>query len=236
MPEATGNQPLQQAWGIFGGTFDPVHFGHLRLAEEAADHLNLDNVLWIPAGQPTHRRASNKLPGVSGRQRLEMVRLATDGNPRFALDPADVLSERPSYTVPTLERLRADPVCGKLRPLILLLGADAFAGLSTWHRWSELFDLAHIAVAQRPGFLLDPATLEPALAEVFRDRYSDAPAAVHNSAAGRIVSFPMTPLDISATRIRTIFAAGGSPRYLLPDAVIAYIQDTNLYPAKTPRT
>lgn len=236
MPEAVGALPSQQAWGVFGGTFDPVHFGHLRLAEEAADTLRLNNVRWIPAGQPTHRASLSKLPEVSAAQRLEMVRLAIDGNPRFALDAADVHCDRPSYTVPTLERLRADPACGKLRPLIVLLGADAFAALSTWHRWSKLFDLAHIAVAHRPGFLFDPATLEPALADTFRQRYSDSPAAVHNSPAGRIVSFPMTPLDISATRIRAIFAAGGSPRYLLPDAVIAYIQNTHLYPAKTPRT
>ena len=111
--------------GIFGGTFDPVHFGHLRLAEEAADALKLSSVRWIPAGQPALREE----PKVGARQRLDMVRLAIAGNPRFELDAAEVESEQTSYTVPTLERLRRPGVCGAHRPLVLLVGADAFAGI-----------------------------------------------------------------------------------------------------------
>lgn len=221
MPEASGGKPI----GLFGGTFDPVHFGHLRLAEEAAEHLGLARIRWIPAGQPGHREA----PRVSSAQRLEMVRLAIAGNPRFELDASEVGADRPSYTVPTLERLRQVGNLGVYRPLVLLVGADAFAGLPAWHRWPALFDLAHIAVAHRPGFPIDVTSLPSALAAIYRQRFSASPAALADTAAGCIVTFAMTQLDISATKIRTLLVNGRSPRYLLPDAVIAYIQGTRLY-------
>ena len=141
MPESAGNDaPL----GIFGGTFDPVHFGHLRLAGEAIAQLGLSGVRWIPAGQPRHREP----PRVAAVDRLQMVRLALAGDPRFSVDAAEVESGEASYTVPTLERLRAE--FGPRRSLVLL-GADAYAGLPTWHRWRELFSLAHIAVTLRPA-------------------------------------------------------------------------------------
>lgn len=215
--------------GVFGGTFDPVHLGHLRLAEEAADSLGLDSVRWIPAGQPAHRAHTGKAPQVSAAQRLEMVRLAIAGNPRFTLDGAEVDAAAPSYTVPTLERLRADPTVGAARPLVLLLGADAFAGLPGWHRWEALFDLAHIAVAHRPGFPINAAGLPPALREIYRARRAESPAALGAAPAGRIVAFAMTQLAVSATQIRALLANGRSPRYLLPDAVIAYIQKQFFY-------
>ena len=221
MPDRPGKRPL----GIFGGTFDPVHFGHLRLAEEAADCLELAGVRWIPAGQPGHREA----PRVSSAQRLEMVRLAIAGNPRFELDASEVGADRPSYTVPTLERLRQVDQCGRQRPLVLLIGADAFAGLPGWHRWRSLFDLAHLAVAQRPGFSIDSACLPAELASCYRDRFSASPATLAKSPAGRIVTFTMTQLAISATGIRGLLAKGSSPRYLLPDKVIAYIRTEHLY-------
>ena len=221
MPEASSGKPI----GLFGGTFDPIHFGHLRLAEEAAEHLGLAGIHWIPAGQPGHRET----PRVSSAQRLEMVRLAIDGNPRFELDASEVEANRPSYTVPTLERLRQPENFGAARPLVLLVGADAFAGLPDWHRWPELFDLAHIAVAHRPGFPIDAASLPPALAAIYRQRHGASPAALAGTAAGCIATFAMTQLDISATKIRTLLVNGRSPRYLLPYAVIAYIQGTRLY-------
>lgn len=224
-PPAPPGAPL----GLFGGTFDPVHLGHLRLAEEAADSLGLSSVRWIPAGQPAHRAHTDKAPQVTAAQRLEMVRLAIAGNPRFTLDPAEVAAAAPSYTVPTLERLRADPAVGAARPLVLLLGADAFAGLPGWHRWTALFDLAHIAVAHRPGFPIDAASLPPALAAIYRARRAESPAALGAAPAGAIVTFAMTQLAISATQIRALLANGRSPRYLLPDAVIAYIQKQLLY-------
>jgi nicotinate-nucleotide adenylyltransferase len=131
--------------------------------------------------------------------------------------------------VPTLERLRHPDQCGTQRPLVLLVGADAFAGLPDWHRWEEIFKLAHIAVAHRPGVPLDTGSLPESLAGIYRERYSTSPAALAEAPAGRIVTFAMTQLAISATQIRSLLANGRSPRYLLPDAVIAYIQSTFLY-------
>ena len=211
--------------GIFGGTFDPVHFGHLRLAEEAVDALGLQGVRWIPAGRPALRDA----PRVGPRQRLDMVRLAIAGNPRFELDPAEVDASGPSYTVPTLERLRRPEVCGAVRPLVLLVGNDAFAGMAGWHRWERLFELAHIAVAHRPGYSVDPDRLPPALAGEFRRRLCADPGQLAGAPAGCIATFAMTPLDISATRIRSLLSNGASPRYLMPDSVIAHIHEYRYY-------
>ena len=222
LPEASAGTPL----GIFGGTFDPLHFGHLRLAEEAIDALSLGGVRWLPAGQPALREA----PRVSAAQRLEMVRLAIAGNPRFELDPAEVEAAQPSYTVATLERLRAASVCGARRPLVLLLGADAFHGLLGWHRWQSLFELAHIAVAHRPGFALAAGDLPEPLARCYRERFCAHPAEFAQAPAGGIASFAMTPLDISATKIRALLSNGDSARYLLPDALLVYIHDHHLYP------
>lgn len=221
MPEQDIGQPL----GIFGGTFDPLHFGHLRLAEEAADALGLTRVRWIPAGQPAH----DKSPSVSAAERLEMVRLAIDGNPRFELDAAEVEAAQPSYTVPTLERLRQAGVCGPRRPLVLLVGADAFAGLASWHRWEKLIELAHIAVAHRPGYAVDMSGLPPALASLYQERFCADPEGLAEAPAGRITRFAMTPLDISATRIRTLLSKGQSTRYLLPEVLVEHIRTHHFY-------
>ena len=221
MSDGPGNKPL----GVFGGTFDPVHFGHLRLAEEAADGLDLASVRWIPAGQPVLRDS----PRVSAAQRLEMVRRAIAGNPRFELDAAEVDAGQPSYTVPTLERLRRPDVCGMRRSLVLLVGADVFAGLTGWHRWQSLFELAHIGVAHRPGFPVDPASLPSALAAIYCERFCENRSVLHESPAGRIVNFSMTQLDISATRIRALLSKGQSARYLIPDTLLDYIPSHYLY-------
>jgi nicotinate-nucleotide adenylyltransferase len=221
MPPETAQKPL----GIFGGTFDPVHFAHLRLAEEAADLLDLAGVRWIPAGQPALR----DVPRAGARQRLEMVRLAIAGNPRFELDPAEVDTPGLSYTVSTLERLRRPEACGADRPLVLLVGNDAFAGMTGWHQWPRLFELAHVAIAHRPGYPVDPARLPPELAEVFHARRREDRAQLAGAPAGSIVTFAMTPLDISATRIRALLSAGASPRYLMPDSVLAHIHEHRFY-------
>ena len=213
------------AIGVFGGTFDPVHLGHLRLAEEALDTFNLATVRWVPAAQPYHRSSQP----VNAAERLAMVRLALAGNPRFVVDVAEIDQGTPTYSVPTLERLRGE--LGGQRPLLLLVGADAFAGLASWHRWQELFTLAHIAIAHRPGWVLDPASLPAALAREYLDRQvaGDEVSAALQAPAGRIVSFAMTQLAISATALRGLLASGASVRYLLPDEVIAYIRRHALY-------
>lgn len=221
MSDPSCGQPL----GIFGGTFDPIHFGHLRLAEEAAEALDLAGIRWIPAGRPALRRP----PRASARDRLTMVRLATSDNLRFEVDSCEVDTDAPSYSVSTLERLRRDDHCGPLRPLVLLVGADAFAGLPGWYRWEALFELAHVAVAHRPGFPLEPERLPPLLAECFRDRLCARPELLASSPSGRIVVFAMTPLAISATHIRDLLASHRSVRYLLPESVIAHIRRENFY-------
>jgi nicotinate-nucleotide adenylyltransferase len=209
--------------GILGGAFDPIHFGHLRLAEELAQQLDLAEVRFIPSGRPWHRDAPGALP----QQRLEMVRLAIAGNPRFRLDGREASSGAPGYTVETLASLRQE--LGADRPLCLLLGADAFLGLATWHRWHELFELAHIAVAQRPGFPLLAERMEDVLRAEAEGRMSGDPHQLQTSPCGKVLTCPITPLDISATRIRSAVKAGRSPRYLLPDAVVDYIQTHHLY-------
>ncbi len=217
MPETLG--PL----GIFGGTFDPVHLGHLRLAEEAREALGLATVRWIPAGQPPHRNS----PKISGAHRLAMVQAAVADNPAFQVDGAEVSSTAPSYTIHTLERLRQE--VGPQRPLILLLGADAFAGLATWYRWQDLLKLAQLAILHRPGHPLDEKALAPELNALLKaHRAHDAPV-LASAPAGKILSLPMTQLDISATHIRELLASGRSPRYLLPPAVLDYIQQHQLY-------
>lgn len=208
--------------GILGGTFDPIHFGHLRLAEEAIDALGLGSVRFVPAGRPAHRG----VPAAAAAHRLEMARLAITSNPRFSLDAGEVEAATPSYTVPTLERLRRE--LGPARPLVLLLGADAFAGLATWHRWRDLFHLAHLAVTHRPGFDLDAASLPAPVAAELTARRAP-PASLWDAPAGTIVPFAITPLAISATQLREFVAAGQSPRYLLPDAVVEYIACHHLY-------
>ena len=220
---SSANLKLAEPLGIFGGTFDPVHFGHLRLAEEAIGYLGLGGVRWIPAGLPPHRGA----PQVTAQQRLEMVLRSTAENDRFSVDAAEVEDAAPSYTVHTLERLRAE--LGGERSLVLLVGADAFAGLTTWHRWRDIFALSHVAVAHRPGFPVEVASLPHELATEFGDRRLPDAGGLRTASAGGIATFAMTQLAISATRIRKLLAAGDSPRYLLPDSVLDYIRLHQLY-------
>ncbi len=214
---------LSEPLGLFGGTFDPVHFGHLRLAEESIGHLGLGGVRWIPAGQPPHRDT----PQVTAAQRLEMVLRSTAQNARFFVDAAEVEAAAPSYTVYTLERLRAE--LGPDQSLVLLVGADAFAGLSTWHRWRDLFTLAHIAVSHRPGFPIEMNSLPHELATEFHDRHLPDASGLKALPAGGIATFAMTQLAISATQIRKLLANGQSARYLLPDSVLDYIDHHQLY-------
>lgn len=214
---------MSEPLGLFGGTFDPVHYGHLRLAEEAIAQLGLAGVRWIPAGNPPHRGA----PQVTAAQRLAMVSRSTADNPRFSVDPAEVEAAAPSYTVLTLERLRAE--LGPAQPLVLLVGADAFAGLAGWYRWPEILDLAHVAVSHRPGFPVEAASLPTALADAFRQRRLADVGGLRAAPGGGIVTFAMTQLAISATQIRKLLANGLSARYLLPDGVLDYISSHSLY-------
>jgi nicotinate-nucleotide adenylyltransferase len=209
--------------GILGGTFDPIHFAHLRLAEELADALALSQVRFIPASIPPHRAT----PRVTAADRLEMTRLACTDNTRFLVDDRECRRSGPSYTVDTLLELRAE--LGTERGLCLLMGVDAFLGLPTWSRWEQLFELAHIVVAHRPGFAMDPAQLPERLARHFETRMASTASCLHQSPAGSIQLQPVTPLDISATAIRAAIRDLRSPRYLIPDSVLDYIHRNSLY-------
>lgn len=200
LPQAT-SQPL----ALFGGTFDPVHLGHLSVAWEAAELLDAE-VRLLPASVPPHRVP----PLASAAQRVAILRAALHGQSRLSLDTRELDRDGPSFTIDTLHELRAEQ--GE-RPLVLLLGADAFAGLASWHRWRGLFEAAHIGVLSRPGVSADlPDALER---EVAGRRVADA-AILRSLPAGKVIELAVTPLEISATRIRELLAAGRDPRYLLP--------------------
>jgi nicotinate-nucleotide adenylyltransferase len=214
---------MSDVLGLFGGTFDPPHVAHLRLALEARESLGLNQVCFIPAGNPTLRDA----PACHATDRLAMVERAVADTPGFSVDAAEVQAvDAPSYTIDTLERLRR--LHGPQRPLVLLIGADAFARLESWQRWRDLFALAHFAVATRPGHELNVGDGASALDAEFRARLGSAPD-LGAAPAGRIVPFAITALEISATAIRRRLAAGLSARYLVPDAVLDYIDSHQLY-------
>lgn len=210
------------AIGLLGGTFDPIHNGHLRLAEEMAEALALESVRFLPTGTPPHRDR----PRASAADRLAMVELATTGNPRFTLDRHEIDKTEPCYMVDTLIALRGELAADQA--IVLFLGADAFAGLTRWHRWRELFALCHIAVAQRPGYDLEQA-MPAELGAEFLARLTANPAALSDVPAGRVFRLAIAQLAISASQIRALIAAGRSPRYLLPDAVLDFIRNKRLY-------
>jgi|WetSurMetagenome_2_1015567.scaffolds.fasta_scaffold52439_3 nicotinate-nucleotide adenylyltransferase len=221
MPELSGRTG---AVGILGGTFDPVHLAHLALARAALERLGLAQVVWIPAGRPWHRDS----PGAAPADRLVMVRAAIADESRFVLDTAEADTAAPGYTVDTLARLRRQ--FGATRPLVLLMGADAFRELASWHRWREIFNLAHIAVATRPGFPLVEFAMP--LAEEFNARRVTSADYFLQKPAGSIVTFELVAGTVSATEVRARIAAGDPDTTLsalLPAPVLDYIRHNNLY-------
>ena len=213
-----------KAIGILGGTFDPVHFGHLRLAEEMLELADLGQIRFIPAGTPPHRTA----PQVSAQHRSAMVRLAIADQPAFMLDEREVERSTPCYTVDTLRELRAE--LGMSQPLCLLMGGDAFLQLHSWHEWEQLFGLAHIVVGYRPGFTLEERI--HSATEKLQLHYQQrlcAASTLSQQPSGGIVELAIPKLEISATLIRSRVAENRSIRYLLPNAVADYIHQHNLY-------
>lgn len=209
--------------GIFGGTFDPVHLGHLRMAQELADALALVEVRIVPAAQPPHRAQ----PRCTAQQRLDMLRLAIADNPLFVLDPCELERNGPSYTVDTLTELRAS--LGPESPLCLFVGADAFNGLPGWHRWESLIRLAHLVIAHRPGASLQLSSLAEPLQQLWQRHHTTDPRQLHRQAAGCLLQHRITALDISASQIRHLLHQGKSCRYLLPEPVRDYIDQHHLY-------
>lgn len=205
--------------GILGGTFDPIHYGHLRPAQEVLRALDLAEVRIVPAANPPHRRP----PLATAQQRLRMAELAVAEFPGLRVDDREIKRGGPSYTVLTLESLRGE---SGARPLCLLLGTDAFEGLETWHRWQQLPELAHLVVMTRPGWPWPEASALPAWA---RGRLARAPGELAGAAAGRIYFQAVTPQDISATRIREAVARGEPVDGLLPPTVLEYVRANRIY-------
>ncbi len=205
---------------VFGGTFDPIHFGHLRVAWEVSEQLDCE-VRLLPSAQPPHRAA----PGGSAADRAAMIEMALAGQDRLGLDRRELERTGPSYSVDTLLELREE--LGPDRPLIFVLGADAFRALSSWHRWQELTGLAHLVAMTRPRQRLDK--LDPDLHNAMTGRWTGMVERLRNEPAGRVMVIRVTPLAISSSLIRAALAEGRLPRYLLPQPVLDHIQRRGLY-------
>lgn len=212
--------------GVFGGTFNPIHFGHLRPALEIAEALKLEQLRFIPCGSPPHRQE----PGIDARQRVQMVAAAVAGEPRFIVDDRELQREGLSYSFDTLTSLRAE--LGQV-PIVLAIGMDAFSYFHTWHRWQELADLAHIAVMHRPAGGLSQASYKQQLPDVIKhfvqSRLSSELRELQQASGGKVWIEEVSQLDISATKIRQMLKDGKSIRYLTPDAVLEIIEQQQLY-------
>lgn len=205
--------------GIFGGTFDPIHYGHLRTAFELLQALRLSEMRFMPAGNPPHR----EMPVASAETRLAMVQAAVEGQTGFTVDDREVRREGPSYSVDTLSGLRAEY---PQRSLCLIVGMDAFLGLPKWRQWRELLELAHLVVAHRPGWRAP--SMGP-LGELLVDRGTGRINDLHEAKAGCIYIHAVTQLEISSTELRKLISAGRDPRYLIPDPVRALIEKSGIY-------
>ncbi len=213
--------PKRQAIGLLGGTFDPIHHGHLRLGWEAFSRLSLQQLILMPCHQPPHRAA----PGVKARDRLAMVELACQDVAGFVVSDWEIQRDCPSYSVDTLDHLRAstDPATA----LVFIMGMDAFHLFTRWHDWQRILQLCHLWIAQRPHATLPAA--DSAEASLIQTRGVDDPSELCEQPAGRLYLHTSTDLAISATGLRTDIGQGKDPRFLVPDAVWRYIQQRSLY-------
>ncbi|PCI52689.1 MAG: nicotinic acid mononucleotide adenylyltransferase [Methylophilaceae bacterium] len=210
--------------GILGGTYNPIHYGHLRMAQELAEALNLAEVRFIPSANPPHKDDVT----VSAEHRAAMVELAIVNNPLFTLDRCELEREGASFTIDTLIELSES--LGGDAALCLIMGSDAFVKLNTWHRWQSLLDYAHIILVQRPS--TQPQEKLPSeLEALLRDHYTELHGDLMHENAGFITMQNITPQDISATQVRDLLQQQTSVRYLLPNEVVEYIQQQQLYQA-----
>jgi len=205
--------------GILGGTFDPVHNGHLRIALDAKADLDLDHVRLIPAGDPAHRAA----PIASAAHRAAMLELAIADEPSLICDTREITRGSASYTYDTLRELRAEFPDS---PLCLLLGTDSFTSLDSWRLWEHLPEFAHIVILQRPG---EQWQLAERVQTWLNTASISNPRFLHQKLAGYAYRHTVTQLEISATRIRNLIDNGESPRYLLSDSVLNYLEEHQLY-------
>ena len=212
-------EPTLEPLALFGGTFDPVHYGHLRCAEEARQKLNLDQLYLLPAGTPPHRSA----PLATAKQRLEMLQLAQTEFPHLAIDDREVRRDGASYMVDTLKSFRQEL---PQRPLLLLLGQDAANDLHSWFEWEQLFELSHIVILTRPGV---KTKYRQNLAKQMQRRLISDVQKLHLSEAGMVLHLGVASIEISATTIKSIMRLGRSPRSMMPETVWDYINENRLY-------
>lgn len=210
--------------GLLGGTFNPIHFGHLRMAQELADSLSLNVVKFIPSANPPHKPP----PQVSAEHRAAMVQLAIADNPQFQFDGRELSRTGASYTIETLESLRDE--LGDGTSLILIMGSDVFTKFNTWHRWQEIIKLCHIALVQRPAST-NKESLTKELETFLHNHYTEHAEDLHESSAGLVTMQAITPLEISSTAIRQALQLKHSARYLIPEKVLDYIAAKQLYNA-----
>ena len=211
--------------GIFGGTFDPIHYGHLRIAEEIVETVGLQKMYFVPAGIPRLRHS----PVASPQHRVEIVRLAIQKNPDFVLDEREIYRDGVSYSIDTVREFKQE--FGEEVRLCFILGADAFIKLPEWNNWKELFNLCHFIVSSRPGYSLTliKELLSKELREECSQRWVSNTESLRKDTSGLIFIASTTMLDISATSIRAHIAAGRSVRHLVPSVTVNYISENKLY-------
>ena len=209
--------------GLLGGTFNPIHYGHLRLAQELATQLNFDEVRFIPSANPPHKSH----PQVSALHRARMVQLAIANNPLFKCDTQELARSGASYTIDTLISLREE--LGNTVSLCLIMGSDAFKHLNTWHRWQELLNYCHIILVPRLNKAVAPDKLPTELEIFLQENYTQYCQDLSENTAGYIHMQQITSHEISSTAIRDQFKLGHKPFYLMPNDVIDYIVTNNLY-------
>ncbi|MCK8363976.1 nicotinate-nucleotide adenylyltransferase [Erwinia amylovora] len=206
---------------LFGGTFDPIHYGHLRPVEAMATVAGLQKVTLLPNNVPPHRPQ----PEATAAQRAEMVRLAIAGNPLFDLDLREMQRETPSYTIDTLAAVRAER--GEHQPLAFIIGQDSLLTLDQWHRWQDILLLCHLLVCQRPGYC---SAMETKKLQRWLDSHqTHSPGDLQRNPAGKVFLAHTPLVAISATEIRARHHRGESDAGLLPPAVSAYIDRERLY-------
>lgn len=207
---------------LFGGTFDPIHFGHLRTALELQEVLNVPQINLVPTGEPVHKSST----GASAAQRFEMVRLAVESDAALLADDCELVSDEPCYTINTLMKKRAE--VGEDLPIVLVMGMDSLLGIKSWSQWQQLTDYSHLLIVARPGY-------EPEFdseLHCFIDQHKVEDLNLLNSLpSGHLVMHQLTPMNVSATQVRKIIKQGSNPRFLIPDSVWNFIKHERLYGA-----
>jgi nicotinate-nucleotide adenylyltransferase len=206
--------------GILGGTFDPIHNGHLKLATRVFQRCDLSEIRLIPVHTPSHRQ----IPFASIEQRLHMLQLAIENYDGLIIDEREIQRGEISYTVDTLGSLRED--IGQ-DPLCLIMGADAFQTISSWHKWSSIIDHAHIIVAGRPGTEKQVTLLQ--ISELFDNMLTTTSMDLHKGAAGKIFYADIEEIDISSSRVRELIGSQKQVFELVPESVLTYIMKEDLY-------